>query len=400
MAQLEHQGRNRSGAYGSFAWGSVVLSCYAGYFYTHHFFGPAWLVLVTFALGALSVVLALLGGRVVEDRGAAWRACYFVVQCALMTLIIFLSPLRGIFGIIVLPLAAEAIFELRPRGAALVALYLFAIDVLVWYIPDGWNAVVEAVISYSAGFAFTIAFTIITKRALDARLREERLRREIETANAQLREHAAQAEELATTRERNRLAREIHDGVGHYLTVVKTQLDAAAALIAIQPDQARVAVEKAAKLTHEALEDVRRSVGTLRTDIVRPPLADSLRQLAANADPLPEILITGTPRELSASAEHTLFRATQEALTNIRKHAQATAASVTLDFREPARVRLVITDNGRGLSEETARRCKLNGSSGGYGLRGLRERVEIIGGRLETGPQSGGGFALRIEVPA
>jgi signal transduction histidine kinase len=171
-------------------------------------------------------------------------------------------------------------------------------NVAVWWIDFGWGAAVEAIYNYSAGFAFTIAFTLITKRALDSRAREEKLRLEIESAHEQLKVYAATAEDLATTRERNRVAREIHDGVGHYLTVVKTQLDAAAALIPTQPDRARDAVVKAAKLTGEALDDVRRSVGALRTDTARPPLPAALKQLATLGEPVPALAVEGTPRPL------------------------------------------------------------------------------------------------------
>lgn len=387
--------RQRAGSrYGAFAFASVILTCFSGYFFDRRYYHGEAMVLVTFGLGAVYAFMGTLGSRLLEEKSPRAFHLYFIFQCALLTALVFLSPVRGFFGIIVLPVVSQAIFDLGKRGAVLVGLYLFFISVAVWGFDFGWGAVLESGLNYVAAFAFTIVFTIISKQALIARDQAERLTGELEAANQQLREHARQAEDLATTRERNRLAREIHDGVGHYLTVVKTQLDAAAALIPIQPDKARDAVNKAALLTAEALADVRRSVGTLRTDTARPPLADLLRTLAAQAEPLPELHIAGTPRELSAAAEHTLFRAAQEALTNIRKHARATAASVALDFREPGRVRLTVTDNGRGPQEKTG--CDTRG----YGLRGVRERVEIIGGRLTAGPGSSGGFTLSIEVPA
>ena len=387
--------RQRAGSrYGAFAFAIVILACFSGYFIDRRYYHGEAMVIVTFGLGAIYAFMGTLGSRLLEGKSPLAFHLYFIFQCALLTALIFLSPMRGFFGIIVLPVVSQAIFDLGKRGAVLVGLYLFFISVAVWGFDFGWGAVFESSLNYVAAFAFTIIFTIISKQALIARDQAERLTGELETANQQLREHARQTEDLATTRERNRLAREIHDGVGHYLTVAKTQLDAAAALIPTQPDKARDAVNKAALLTAEALEDVRRSVGTLRTDTARPPLADLIRTLASQAEPVPVVEISGPPRELSAAAEHTLFRAAQEALTNIRKHARATAASVSLDFREPSRVRLTITDNGRGPQE------KVGCDHGGYGLRGVRERVEIIGGRLSAGPGSSGGFTLSIEVPA
>lgn len=389
----EAHAQHRSGSlYGAFAFGSIVLTCFGGYFFNQRFFGPPEMVPVTFALGAIYVTLGVLSNDFLLCGGKRTPfLLYYLVQGALLTAMVFLSPSRGFFGMIVLPLVSQGIFDLRTRNAVLNGAYLMGANVAVWWIDFGWGAAVEAIYNYSAGFAFTIAFTLITKRALDSRAREEKLRLEIESAHEQLKVYAATAEDLATTRERNRVAREIHDGVGHYLTVVKTQLDAAAALIPTQPDRAREAVVKAAKLTGEALDDVRRSVGALRTDAARPPLPEALKQLAALGEPVPAIAIEGTPRPLAPAVEHALFRAAQEGLTNIRKHARATTALVRLDFRERQRVRLELADNGVGASSEI---------SSGFGLTGLRERIEILGGTVESGNRAAGGFALTIEVPA
>lgn len=398
MEDTRSAGQRIGSRYGAFAFASVILSCYAGFFFHQRsYFNAPWSVPVTFALGAVYAFLGILGSVWLECRPGRVRAtAYYLLQCALLTALVWLSPLRGFFGMIVLPLASQSVFDLRPRWATVVCAYLFALNIAVWGVPYGWGSALQAVMNYSAGFAFTIVFTLITKQALEARRREETLRRELETANAQLRAHAAQTEELATTRERNRLAREIHDGVGHYLTVVKTQLDAAAALLepgaAHDTARAQAAVAQAARLTLEALEDVRRSVGTLRADRSRPTLPNALRELAAHLSPAPDIQIEGTPRPLSPAAEHALFRSAQEGLTNIRKHARATAVTCVLDFRDPARIRLELTDNGVGANGAP--------SAGGYGLQGIRERAEILGGRMSAGLVANGGFQLTVEVPA
>lgn len=385
-----HKSHRTGNLYGSFAYSAVILTSYSTFLTTDRFFTPASMVPVVFALGAVYAALGVLGGTMLECRGRMAYATYYLVQCAVLTAIIFLSPARGFLGILVLPVISQAIFDLRPRHAVLVGLYLFAINVAVWAIPFGWRSGFQAVVNYSAAFAFTIAFTIITKQALNARTQQEKLRLEIEEANTQLRAQAAQTAELATTRERNRVAREIHDGVGHYLTVVKTQLDAAAALIPTRPDEARTAVEKAAKLTAEALDDVRRSVGALRTDVARPPLPEALRELATHGDPVPTLAIEGSPRPLAPGIEHALFRAAQEGLTNVRKHARASRALLRLDFRAPSRVVLELSDNGVGA----------HGAPAGFGLQGLRERIEVIGGTCDAANRLEGGFALRVEVPA
>lgn len=384
---------HRSGSlYGAFAFASIVLTCFGGYFFTGRFFGPAEMVPVTFVLGAVYVALGVLSNDYLVCAGSARPfVVYYLAQCALLTAMVFLSPARGFFGLIVLPVVSQAIFDLRPRNALLTGGYLLAVCVGVWWIEFGWGAAVEAVFNYAAGFAFTVAFTLITKRALNARQSEEKLRREIEAAHEQLKVYAAQAEDLATTRERNRVAREIHDGVGHYLTVVKTQLDAAAAILPGRPDQAREAILKAAKLTGDALDDVRRSVGALRTDTERPPLPASLQTLVQDAGLPVTLRLAGNARPLAPGLEHALYRSAQEGLTNIRKHAGATAAELALDFTAAGCVTLTVADNGRGANGTAA---------SGFGLVGIRERIELLGGRVQAGNQPGGGYRLKIEVPA
>jgi len=389
---MEKSPQRRSSYYSSFSCGSVVLAYFASFFLHDTFYGSEWNVVVAFGLGAVFTVLTVFSREFLENRRPWMYTAYFALQCVIVTALIFLSPVRGFFGIIVFPLCAQAVFLLRPPGAALVNAYLFAATVAVWGIPNGWPAAWEAVLSYSTGFVFTIVFTIITRQSLDARARAEKLRREVEEANRQLQEYAEQAGDLATARERNRVAREIHDGVGHYLTVIKTQLDAAVTLLPAQPDKARETVAKATRLASEALDDVRRSVGALRADTHRPPLPEALKELVAQGSPVPTFAITGAPRPVSSAVEHALFRAAQEGLTNIRKHARATSALLVLDFRSPQRIRLELSDNGVGAMKPPA--------GSGFGLVGLRERIELLGGQIKTANRLNGGFALTIEVPA
>ncbi len=396
MSSATNDHSHRTGSlYGAIAYGTVILTCFAGFLGQQHYYSSEWMVPVVFALGGLYGAIGVLGGRFTSCLRPSRFVVYYLVQCTILTAIIYLSPSRGFMGILVLPVVSQAVFDLRARYAWLIGVYLFTINVALWGIPFGWRAAGEAVVNYAAAFAFTVAFTIITKRALLARTREEKLRQEVEQANAQLRAYAAQAEDLATTRERNRLAREIHDGVGHYLTVVKTQLDAAAALMPTRPEQALEAVTKAAKLTAEALDDVRRSVGTLRADTKRPPLAEALRGLAVEAGLPVTLRVEGPVRALPPSVEHALFRSAQEGLTNVRKHATATVAEVALDFTSPGRVALAVLDDGRGrdVRAEAA-------TAGGFGLQGIHERIELLGGRVSASNRQTGGFALTVEVPA
>jgi signal transduction histidine kinase len=385
---IEHR---KSTLYAGFAFVSVLVTAFASFLVETKFYRSEVWVPVVFLLAAIYGALGVTGESL-EARFPRWYSGYFVVQCALATAILWFSPVRGFIGIIVLPTVSQAIFDLKPRQAVMVGVYLFAVDVAVWADPYRPGAMIEAAMNYATGFVFMIAFTLITKQALNARRREAALRCEVQAANEQLRAYATQVEELATTRERNRVAREIHDGVGHYLTVVKTQLDAAAALLPADPERAKTVLTKAARLSGEALDDVRRSVGTLRADAPRPPLPEALRELAVGLEMPVTLNIEGDVRSVAPAVRHALFRSAQESLTNVRKHARATSAEVTLDFRSAGTIGLTISDNGRGVTALT--------SSTGFGLRGMRERVEVLGGRMETRNRPEGGFEVRIEVPA
>lgn len=382
----------RTSLYAQLAFASVVLATFSQIFFETQFINTApWRVVVTFALGALHTALISSTQVLTRNRPPLWLYAYFALQTVIVCAMIWCSPVRGFFAIIALPLVGQAVFHLGALGIALVSLSCYATSIAIWVAPYGLNGALRAAATYLPGYLFSLVFTLISRQAIRARGRAEELSKELAAANDLLRAQAAQAEELATARERNRLAREIHDGVGHYLTTIRVQLDAATALLPMDTTRAADSLAKANRLAAEALDDVRRSVSTLASDAPRPPLADSLRTLAADATPTPALTVSGTPRPLSPAAEHALYRAAQEGLTNVRKHSTATSAAVTLDFSAADRVRLSVVDNGRGGNAST--HC-------GYGLRGLRERIALLGGEVSAGPAREGGFRLEVEIPA
>lgn len=382
----------RTSLYAQLAFASVVLATFSQIFFESQLVSTEpWRVAVTFSLGALHAALFSGWRIIIHERPRLWLYAYFLVQTVIVCAMMWYSPVRGFFAIIALPLVGQAVFHLGPLGIALVSLTCYATSIAIWAAPYGMGGGLRAAATYLPGYLFSLVFTIMSRQAILARGHAETLSKELATANELLRAQAAQAGELATARERNRLAREIHDGVGHYLTTIRVQLDAATALLTIDSDRAADSLAKANRLAADALDDVRRSVSTLASDAPRPPLAESLRALAADATPAPALTVTGTPRALSPAAEHALYRAAQEGLTNVRKHSAATATALTLDFSAADWVRLSVVDNGRGGAV---------GAGCGYGLRGLRERLALLGGHVAAGPAREGGFRFEVEIPA
>lgn len=250
-----------------------------------------------------------------------------------------------------------------------------------------WDEGLRAGIGSLVGATFGVVVTALLER-------ERMARTELADAHERLRAYAAQSEELATTQERNRVARDIHDGLGHYLTVVQMQVKAARAVLAADPARADDVLAKAEKQATEALAEVRRSVAALRERRAVPPLPEGLQTLIdeTSAAGVPTGLdVVGETRELPTDTEEALYRMAQEALTNVRKHARANHAQVMLDYDRPAVVRLRISDDGEGLPPGERR--------SGFGLMGLRERAERLGGRVTIDSTPDHGVTLSIEVP-
>lgn len=346
-------------------------------------------------------LLAAFDEEIVGDCAVAGtrRVVYFSVQVLLVAGLCVAARLQGMSALALLPLVSHVVMSFRgwPAVVWVGVIYSVFVATLVW-VAAGREILTDA-LSIFAAFAFVIVFTQIAVREKEARANAERLSGELADANEQLRAYATRVEELAMTRERNRVAREIHDGLGHLLTTVAVQLEAALALQARDPARATEAVAKAQGLAQEALVEVRRSVGTLRAEGTGQPLPERLRELVSMDAGAPVTLeILGEVRAIGPEVAHGLFRAVQEGLTNVRRHAAAQRVAVTLDFRAAGRVRVAVLDDGRGAAAAPA--GGVGSEGGGYGLRGLRERVELLGGWCEAGPRAEGGFALRVEVPA
>jgi signal transduction histidine kinase len=228
--------------------------------------------------------------------------------------------------------------------------------------------------------------------------RAQREQREaLAEANARLARYAATLEQLAVSRERNRLAFELHDTLAHGLSSVAVQLEAMRALWKSQPETARAMLADALEATRTALGEARRAIGALRAS----PLEDlglgrAVRALAesqaARAGLAQDLEVPASLEGLDIDVEHAVYRIATEALTNVVRHAQARRVSVKLE-QAGSGVRLLIADDGRGFDPAAA------ADDGRFGLYGMRERARIIGAALEIESAAGKGSTLRLTVP-
>jgi signal transduction histidine kinase len=345
------------------------------------------------SLGVIYLILAL-DGRVFFDRvPAGWaEVLFFSLEISLVLGIGLVLGTGGIW-LFVVPLAAFAVERLAPRQRWLVYGALFATVVLSIGLRSGYwiNALMSGVTAGTAIF-FVAVFAQLRLNEQQARERAEQLTAELREANLQLAAYATQAEELAMTQERNRLAREIHDSLGHTLTIVNVQIEAAKAVMDSDPGRALDAISKAQELAQKGLTRVRESVAALRESPVSSrPLGEAIASLVQDAQSsgiVTEFKVVGEPQALENKVALALYRAAQEGLTNVRRHARASRVDVLLDF-QPTEVSLEVTDNGVGAAE----------TAGGFGLLGIRERMQLLGGRLEIHTGPGKGFCLIATVP-
>lgn len=243
-------------------------------------------------------------------------------------------------------------------------------------------------------FIFYIAYLIRQER--QNRRRAETLLRQLEESHRQLQAYAAQVADMATTEERNRLAREIHDSLGHYLTVINVQLEKALVFRDLKPAEADQAVRDSKRLAGEALQEVRQSVGALRHAPEPFSLIPALAVLAETMrgqNLAVDLKIEGKEEGFSRQSLQTLYRTTQEGLTNIQKHAQAGRAEVHLRFNADS-AELSISDDGCGFDPA----AETNGPAH-YGLLGVRERLELIQGTFALHSSPGAGVRLVATVP-
>jgi signal transduction histidine kinase len=228
----------------------------------------------------------------------------------------------------------------------------------------------------------------------------DNLRRQRAQAQLAMRLTAAEEERSrrAVADERVRIARELHDVVAHTLSVIVLQAGAGRRIAPEQPERAAGVLGGIEALGRDALGDMRRLVGILRTGPERehepqpslrrlPELADRVRSAGLAVD----VRTEGEARPLPPGVELSAYRIVQEALTNTLRHAGAGRADVVVRY-SGATVEVEVTDDGRGPAA--------NGAAGGHGLAGMRERVGMFGGELEVGAREGGGFRVRALLPA
>jgi signal transduction histidine kinase len=280
------------------------------------------------------------------------------------------------FGQVVFFSFAVTIFELtlvtfNPLEGRNIAVYMFI-------------AIIRTISFLAVGFFIHVLVT---------RLREQQ--ESLRAANANLTHYASTLEQLTVSRERNRLARELHDTLAHSLTALSVSLEAAKAYFDIDREQTRDLIDKSLESTRKGVDDTRRALRALRSsDLEDMGLRLAIQKIAESAASRfhldLELGLQDPMTSLSPDVEQTIFRVTQEAIENITKHSQAKKFSVHLSHIGHAT--LVIQDDGIGFD------MKSNISTGHFGLVGMRERAKLSGGQLKIESEKGKGTKVVLTI--
>ncbi|MFH8450843.1 sensor histidine kinase [Streptomyces fungicidicus] len=354
-------------------------------------------------LPALTVPVMLLLSLVVTlRRRMPERMLLLALAVGLGQLIADVATLPADFALLVIVYTVAAVGARWASRVALTAgLCAAPLAQLRWPTDETSTAGNLAIMVFQAvpfALAWVLGDSIRTRRAYFAQLEERAARLE--------KEREAQAK-VAVAAERARIARELHDVVAHNVSVMVVQADGAAYVLDAAPDQAKKALETISSTGRQALAEMRRLLGVLRTgehqeagEYVPQPdvqqIEDLVEQCRGSGLPV-DFRVEGTPRPLPSGVELTAYRIVQEALTNTRKHGGPNAgASVRLVYFDDG-LGLLVEDDGKGAPHELYEEGGFDGQ--GHGLIGMRERVGMVGGTLDAGPRQGGGFRISVLLP-
>jgi len=314
---------------------------------------------------------------------------YFVLQTMIVIWLFAAFPTADLFGFLLFILVIQVMVALSTRIAVGWVLIFFIAETIDVFSRRGTEGLVEVLFNVPLYFLISV-FAYIFREAEIARRQNQKLLEELRATQLQL-------QELAVIEERARLSRELHDSLGHQLTVAVVQLEGAQRLIPTKPDQASEMIGAMREELKNALADLRRTVTALRSPIAdNIPLESALSTLSQsfqqNTGLATHFAAASNLPELSESYRLAIYRAAQEGLTNIQRHANAQNAWINLEA-DDKHIALSIHDDGKGLDG-------LNEKGSGVGLIGLGERASQLGGEMRFTPRlETGGATLTFILP-
>ena len=322
---------------------------------------------------------------------------YLMAQTLLVTLIVSQSPIFAIM--LFYPLSVQAMLKIESQKTAVLWICLFASITVAacWIFQDSMNETFayNAVVMCGGFFFFGVFGSML------ARIRRNReeiryLLTDLVDTQAELLKYAEQSKQLAVASERERLARDLHDTLGHRLTVAAVQLEGTRRLMEQKTQHERVVttIESAHRQLIQGMKELRAALTSMHSMTINDGnLARSLRNVVTEftvaTGIIPHIHLPGTLPSLSNDQCNVMYRFVQEALTNVQKHAQARNVWVNLDTTDDT-VILSVGNDGRDFAPAEGE---------GYGLRGMRERAAQLDGAVRVTIPAGGGTLMMLRLP-
>jgi NarL family two-component system sensor histidine kinase YdfH len=325
---------------------------------------------------------------------------YFVIQCALLFAIGLLTDLQELIIGLYMALAGEAAGVLWPdrRAVILVALSCLAVLALNIAVISGIEAFIEMGPIVVLMFLFTLIYVIMYMRQTQAREQAQALLDELEIAHHRLQEYADQVEELTISRERERMARELHDTLAQGLAGLILQLEAADSYLeSANPARAQAVVRQAMQRARITLDEARRAIQALRPPALEEgnlvdALGQAVDQFAATTGIHAAFEVEVGSLDMAPEAAQDMLRIVQESLNNVARHASASCVRVRLS-EERGGLQLVIQDDGIGFDPTEALK-----RPGCFGLAGMQERALRAGGVLRLESEPGKGAKVMLEI--
>jgi signal transduction histidine kinase len=359
-------------------------------------FEPPPTITLRWAVVILLAAIAVVQLRLSRRGRPIWEShVYLGLYAGLGAALMFLQPGWTMYPVLYAIPITWAILTLPIRQAMYWGVIYNTIAAASFAVGISLGEGLIAFFLYGVVYGFVGAFAHALVRADSTRRESQSLLAELQEAHLQLQEYALHAEEMAVFQERNRLSREMHDTLGHRLTVAAVQLEGAQRLCSANPARAEEMVGTVRDEVREALGELRSAVATLRAPIEADlQLRSSLRRLVANFEEATGYTVHQMLPEkmppLPGTYRLALYRTAQEALTNIQKHAHAKQVWLLLTAQDNA-VTLLVGDDGQGISISKERT--------GFGLRGMRERAAQLGGEIHLEPRRGGGAQVSFRLP-
>lgn len=357
-----------------------------------------------FLVTLILIGFGLMGLRLPTGR-TPHKVLYTALELGLLVVTVLIDRRTGFFPLLGLIIVIRSCLIFQQVGRLIVTGLVFVSSVLLLFLgmpspprprpgisaESIANTILTLHINTAIIFGLTLLFILLLVNAL---LAERESREKLLLANDQLRQYALRIEDQATLQERNRIAREIHDALGHALTAQSIQLENALLFLPPEAEKSKSFLQESQRLGAMALQEVRRSIATLRSHPLQgQPLESAISKLLADFQSATTItpdaklqLVRSLPTEISTA----LYRILQEALTNIAKHSAATQVNLTLQQSHNT-IQMQIADNGQGFEPEQ--------NTTGFGLQGMRERTVALGGQFFLSSQPGRGCRIIVLIP-